>query len=95
MLPKIQRINVGHDNLMQIVSFGRGLTLTSEVTIATRFPSVVYKQLDGETLPFRAIWSPNNDNPAFRRFLSLARVMAKESTSEIRSTGLTLNASAT
>jgi DNA-binding transcriptional LysR family regulator len=70
--PDIQRIKVGRDNLMQIVSFGQGLTLTSEATIATRFPGIVYKRLYGETLPFRAVWSPRNDNPAFRRFLSMA-----------------------
>ncbi len=78
--PEIERVQVGRDNLMQIVSLGRGLTLTSEATIAMRFPGVVYKRLEHETLPFRAIWSPRNDNPAFRRFLSLARQMSKQDT---------------
>jgi DNA-binding transcriptional LysR family regulator len=93
--PEIERFKVGRDNLMQIVSFGRGLTLTSEATIATRFPGVVYRRLDGETLPFRAVWSPRNDNPAFRRFLSMARSMSRQSTSEVRRVGPTLHASAT
>jgi DNA-binding transcriptional LysR family regulator len=75
--PEIERVLVGRDNLMQIVSFGHGLTLTSEATIATQFAGIVYRQLEDETLPFRAVWSPRNDNPAFRRFLSLARRMAK------------------
>jgi DNA-binding transcriptional LysR family regulator len=76
--PLIERCSVGRDNLMQIVSFGRGLTLTSEATTATHFPGVIYKLLEGEILPFSAVWSPRNDNPAFRRFLSLARRMSKQ-----------------
>ena len=78
--PTIERCSVGRDTLMQIVSLGRGLTLTSEATIATRFPGVIYKQLHGELLPFSAVWSPRNDNPAFRRFLSLAHVMSSQRT---------------
>jgi DNA-binding transcriptional LysR family regulator len=76
--PAIKRYRVGRDNLMQIVSFGRGLTLTSEATIAARFPGVVYRRLDDEAMPFCAVWSPINDNPALRRLLSLARSMAKD-----------------
>ncbi|WP_114389627.1 LysR family transcriptional regulator [Notoacmeibacter marinus] len=75
--PSIERHRVGRDNLMQIVSFGRGITLTSESTVATQFPGVVYRRLEGETLPFCAVWSPNNDNPAWRRMLSLARLTAR------------------
>lgn len=93
--PEIQRFKVGRDNLMQVVSFGHGLTLTSEATIATRFPGVVYKRLEGETLPFRAVWSPNNDNPAFRRFLSLARQIAKQKATDSEPTKAKVFASAT
>lgn len=75
--PSIERHRVGRDNLMQIVSFGRGVTLTSESTIATQLPGVVYRRLEGETLPFCAVWSPSNDNPAWRRMLSLARFTAR------------------
>ncbi|MDM7459140.1 MAG: LysR substrate-binding domain-containing protein [Paracoccus sp. (in: a-proteobacteria)] len=75
--PSIERHRVGRDNLMQIVSFRRGVTLTSESTVATPFPGVVYRRLEGEVLPFCAVWSPNNDNPAWRRMLSLARLAAR------------------
>ncbi len=75
--PSIEKHRVGRDNLMQIVSFGRGVTLTSEATIATQFPGVVYRRLEAEALPFCAVWSPNNDNPAWRRMLSLARLTAR------------------
>ena len=93
--PEIERVQVGRDNLMQIVSLGRGLTLTSEATIAMRFPGVVYKRLENETLPFRAIWSPRNDNPAFRRFLSLARHLSKQDTAAAQAPETTSRASAT
>lgn len=75
--PNIDRRDVGRDNLMHLVAIGQGLTLTSEATTATAFPGIVYRPLADETLPFSAIWSPRNDNPAFRRFLSLAKSMAK------------------
>ena len=75
--PSVEYCAVGRDNLMQLVSLGKGLTLTSEATTGTTFPRVVYRLLAGEELPFCAIWSPKNDNPALRRLLSLARVMAR------------------
>lgn len=76
--PDVERHNVGRDNLMYLVAIGQGLTLTSEATIATRFPGIVFRPLDGEVLPFSAIWSRRNDNPALRRMLSLARTMARK-----------------
>lgn len=69
------------DTLMQLVAIGRGLTLTSEATVASHFPGVTYRPLAGEVLPFCAIWSPRNDNPAFRRFLSLAKSMSSRQNS--------------
>jgi len=76
--PSVERHNVGRDNLMQIVALGRGLTLTSEATTAACFPGVIYRPIMGESLPFSAVWSPKNDNPALRRLLSLARAIAKK-----------------
>lgn len=77
--PSVERYSVGRENLMNLVALGQGLTLTSEATIAARFPGVVYRPLSEEILPFCAIWSPHNDNPALRRLLSLARTMARRS----------------
>lgn len=76
--PSVEYCRVGRDNLMQLVSFGKCLTLTSEATTGTIFPGVTYRPLNGELLPFCAIWSPKNDNPALRRLLSLARAMSKK-----------------
>lgn len=74
--PSIEQQRVYRDNLMQIVASGRGITLTSEATIAAVFPGVVYRPLISEILPFRAVWSPTNDNPALRHFLSLAKTLS-------------------
>jgi len=56
---------------------GQGLTLVHEAAGAAQFPGVVYRPIHGEVLPFCAIWSPHNDNPALRRLLSLAKTMSK------------------
>jgi DNA-binding transcriptional LysR family regulator len=72
----IERHSVYRDTLMQIVAGGRKLTLTSEATTAVQFPGVIYRPLSEEILKFCAIWLPNNANPAFRRFLSLAKSMS-------------------
>lgn len=80
--PMIERHGVGRDNLMNLVAFGHGLTLTSQATIAARFPGIVYRRLRQEVLPFSAIWSPQNDNPPLRRLLSLAKAMAGQGRSE-------------
>ncbi|MCP1931010.1 LysR substrate-binding domain-containing protein [Bradyrhizobium elkanii] len=77
--PSVERHGVSRDNLMNLVAIGGGLTLTSEATVGTKFPGVVYKPLAGEVLPFCAFWSPRNDNPALRRMLSLAKIMSKRS----------------
>jgi DNA-binding transcriptional LysR family regulator len=76
----VQKLNVGRDTLMHLVAMGLGISLTSEATIATPFPKVVFRPMAGgdELLQFSAAWFPHNDNPALRRFLSLARTLAKE-----------------
>lgn len=74
--PAIQVHDVSRDNLMPLVALGGGLTLVSEAMTVAQFPGVTYRPIRGEILPFSAIWSVRNDNPAFRRMLSLAKTMA-------------------
>lgn len=78
--PSVRRLDVGRETLMNLVALGLGVCLTSEATTATPFPKVVFRPIagDGEVLPFSGVWSPKNDNPAFRRFLSLARALSKK-----------------
>jgi DNA-binding transcriptional LysR family regulator len=75
--PSIERHRVGRDNLMHLVAMGQGLTLVHEAAGASHFPGVIYRHIKDEILPFCAIWSPKNDNPALRRLLSLARTMSR------------------
>ncbi len=75
--PSIERHRVGRDNLMHLVAMGQGLTLVHEAAGAAQFPGVIYRHIEDEILPFCAIWSPHNDNPALRRLLSLAKTMSK------------------
>jgi hypothetical protein len=76
----MQKLNVGRDTLMHLVAMGLGISLTTELTAATPFPKVVFRPIarNDELLQFSAAWLPHNDNPALRRFLSLARTLAKD-----------------
>jgi DNA-binding transcriptional LysR family regulator len=78
--PSVQRLDVGRETLMHLVALGLGLSLTSEAMVATQFPEVTFRPIAGDAakIPFSAVWLPTNDNPAFRRFLSLARSLAKK-----------------
>jgi DNA-binding transcriptional LysR family regulator len=81
--PEVERHSVGRENLMNLVAMGRGVTVTSEATIGVQYPGVVYRALVNEVVPFSAIWSARNDNPAFRRLLSLARGLARRRGTEL------------
>lgn len=74
--PQIKVQSVGRDNLLPLVAIGQELTLVSEAMTVARFPGLTYRPILGELLSFSAVWSAKNDNPAFRRFLSMAKAMA-------------------
>ena len=77
--PSISLFSVGREMLMSMVGLGFGTTLVSGAEAGVIYPGVVFVPVAGESLSFSAVWSPDNDNPALRRFLSLARMMAKDS----------------
>jgi DNA-binding transcriptional LysR family regulator len=88
--PSVQPLDVGRETLMNLVSIGLGISLTSEAAIATPFPKIVFRPIagDDELLHFNAVWLPHNDNPALRRFLALARQLAsKRRGATVRSDG--------
>jgi len=74
--PEIQVQAVGRDNLLPLVAIGRGLTLVSEAMTVAMLPGITYRPIAGELLPFSAVWSTTNDNPASRRLLAMARAAA-------------------
>jgi len=82
--PNIHPQYVGRDVLMSMVAIGRGLTLTSEATTGAQIPGIVFRPIKDEVLPFSAIWSHRNDNPACRRFLSLARILSRTDRRAVR-----------
>jgi DNA-binding transcriptional LysR family regulator len=78
--PWVERLDVGREALMHLVAMGLGVSFTSEATVATPFPEVTFRPIGGDAarIPFSAVRLPNNDNPALRRFWSLARDMSKK-----------------
>lgn len=73
--PVVEYRRVFQGTLMHLVGLGDGITLVSEAWTHMTFPDVVMVPLtDPEDLvPFSAVWSPRNDNPSLRRFISFAR----------------------
>jgi DNA-binding transcriptional LysR family regulator len=76
----MQKLNVGRDTLMHLVAMCLGISLTTESTATRPFPKLVFRPIarNAELIQFSAAWLPHNDNPALRRFLSLARSLAKD-----------------
>jgi hypothetical protein len=76
--PSVERYGVGRETLMHLVALGICISFISEAGTGACYPEVVFWPLATaeDVLPYSAVWLPGNDNPAFRRFLSLARSMS-------------------
>ena len=81
--PLIDIQYVSRDNLLPLVAVGRGLTVMHEAATAAHAPGIIYRPIADEILPYSAVWSPKNDNPALRRFISLAREQARRQGKEL------------
>ena len=75
--PRVKIFDVGREALMSLVGLGLGVSLVSTAETGVLYPNVAFVPLRSDTIPFSAVWSPENDNPALRRFLSEARLQAK------------------
>ena len=75
--PEIHEHNVGRHNLLSLVALGEGLTLASEGVTTIQVPGVVFRPVADEALPYSMVWSAQNDNPALRSLLVLAREMSQ------------------
>lgn len=75
--PEVSWHAVGRETLMAMVGLGVGISLVSAAEAGVRYPGVTFVPLAEERLAFSMVWSPQNDNPALRRFLSAARVHAR------------------
>ena len=67
--------DASHNVMMRLVALGFGLSLVSDWCTAIVYPGVAFRRLAGDNqhVSYSAVWLPGNDNPALRRFLSLAR----------------------
>lgn len=75
--PSVESQSVRREGLLALVGLGFGISLVGTAETAVTYPHVVFRRVANEMLPFSAVWASNNDNPALRRFLSLARVKTK------------------
>lgn len=78
---EIQEHKVSPQSLLPLVALGLGVTLVCETRAKASFPELVFRPIVGERISFGAAWSPRNDNPALRRFLSAARMLSRSAAS--------------
>jgi DNA-binding transcriptional LysR family regulator len=76
--PDVSHKAVAQETLMHLVGLGQGITLVSAAWTAVKLPDLVLRPLvdPADIVPFSAVWSPRNDNPALRRFISVANTLA-------------------
>lgn len=78
--PDIRRHRLGREGIMSLVGLGIGVSLVADHWRGADYPNVQFVRIgdEGEKVPFSITWRPENDNPALRRFISLARLEAKK-----------------
>lgn len=81
--PHVTRHRIGREGIMNLVGLGFGVSLVAEHWCGVAYPGVVFRPVgdENERVHFSLLWLPDNDNPALRRFVSLARVHAKRGSS--------------
>ena len=77
----VNRCRVGREGIMNLVGLGFGVSLVADHWRGVSYPNVSFVRVgeENEQLPFSLTWKPENDNPALRRFLSVARGYAQRS----------------
>ena len=75
----VQRHRISREAIMALVGLGIGVSLIADHGCDLPYPNVTFVPYgdENETIPFSVTWRPENDNPALRRFISLARIEAK------------------
>ncbi|WP_173934961.1 LysR family transcriptional regulator [Chelativorans sp. Marseille-P2723] len=76
--PAVAYYEAGQETLMHMVALGGEITLVAEAWREMPIPGLTLVPLvaDGDVVPFSAVWSPANDNPSLRRFISFAQAFA-------------------
>ncbi|WP_051631323.1 LysR family transcriptional regulator [Afifella pfennigii] len=77
--PQVTHHRLGREGIMNLVGLGFGVSLVAEHWCGVSYPGVIFRPVGepGECVRFSIVWRPENDNPALRRFISLARTEAK------------------
>jgi DNA-binding transcriptional LysR family regulator len=75
--PEILVHGVGRESLLTLVAAGYGLTVVSASSRCAGAAGVVMRPIEGDAdiLPWSAIWSSGNNNPALEILLSLAKTV--------------------
>ena len=76
--PRVEQIAVQRETLLTLVALRQGLSLVGSAVAGVSYPGLTLRPLDQEAVPVSIVWSTQNDNPAFRRFLSAARLQAAQ-----------------
>ncbi|WP_245581972.1 LysR family transcriptional regulator [Phyllobacterium phragmitis] len=71
----VRRLDVGRDTLMRMVAERYGVTLVPESATAIAIPGIIFRPLNDQaaSISVTAVWSPFNQNPPLRDFLTLMR----------------------
>ena len=76
--PRIRSHSIGRESLTSLVAMGWGLTFATEAMTALQVPGVAYRPVVDEAITFSAVWLGENDNPALRHLLAMARAMSAD-----------------
>lgn len=81
----VTRHRLGREGIMNLVGLGLGVSLVADHWRGVRYPNVKFVPIgdEDERVPFSLAWRPDNDNPALRRFVSLARTHAKKAAASL------------
>lgn len=72
--PAIRRVDVERNTLLSMIAAGYGISLFAEEGTAASTANVASIPVrdEPETIPFSAVWSPRNRDPALMKLLTLA-----------------------
>ncbi|WP_184430794.1 LysR family transcriptional regulator [Roseospira goensis] len=83
--PNVTRHGLGREGIINLVGLGLGVSLVAEHWCGVTYPGVVFREIgeEDERIPFSLVWRADNDNPALRRFVSLARIEARKAAASL------------
>lgn len=76
--PKVETQEVSRENVMNMVSLGRFITLTTDTSLGRTLPGTVLREIHEMTghvshIAFAGYWRSDNTSPALQRLLTLLR----------------------